>query len=52
MYGEVYRLLKQQEEEALEKVNAIKMSLKKTLAMQKENAKFMESQLVSCDGIF
>ena len=47
-YGEVYKLLKQQEEEALEKVNTIKMSLKKILAMQKENAKFMESQLVSC----
>ena len=48
VYGEVYKLLKQQEEEALEKVNTIKISLKKTLAMQKENAKFMESQLVSC----
>ena len=48
MYGEVYKLLKQQEEEALEKVNTIKMSLKKTLIVQKENAKFMESQLVSC----
>ena len=48
MYGEVYKLLKQQEEEALEKVNTIKTSLKKTLAMQKENVKFMESQLVSC----
>ena len=48
VYGEVYKLLKQQEEEALEKVNTIEMSLKKTLAMQKENAKFMESQLVSC----
>ena len=48
MYGEVYKLLKQQEEKALEKVNTIKMSLKKTLVMQKENAKFMESQLVSC----
>ena len=47
-YGEVYKLLKQQEEEALEKVNTIKTSLKKTLAMQKENRKFMESQLVSC----
>ena len=48
VYGEVYKLLKQQEEEALEKVNTIKMSLKKTLIMQKENSKFMESQLVSC----
>ena len=48
VYDEVYKLLKQQEEETLEKVNTIKTSLKKTLAMQKENAKFMESQLVSC----
>jgi len=46
-YGEVYKLLKQQEE-ALEKVNTIKMSLKKRLAIQKENAVLMESQLVSC----
>ena len=48
VYGEVYKLLKQQQEESLEKVDTIKMSLKKTLVMQKENAKFMESQLVSC----
>ena len=48
VYGEVYKLLMQQQQEALEKVNTIKTSLKKTLAMQKENAKFMESQLVSC----
>ena len=48
VYGEVYKLLKQQQEGALEKVNTIKMSLKKTLAMQKENAKFMEGQIVSC----
>ena len=48
VYGEVYKLLKQKEEEALEKVNTIKISLKKTLAMQKEKVKFMESQLVSC----
>ena len=48
VYGEFYKLLKQQEEEALEKVNTIKMSLKKTLVMQKETAKFTESQLVSC----
>ena len=48
VYDEVYKLLKQQEEEALEMENTIKTSLKKTLAMQKENAKFMESQLVSC----
>jgi len=48
-YGEVYKLLKQQEEEALQKVNTIKTSLKKTLAIQKENAVLMESQLVSCE---
>ena len=47
-YGEVYKLLKQQEEQVLQKVNTIKTSLKKTLAMQKETVKFMESQLVSC----
>ena len=47
-YGEVYKLLKQQEEEALQKINTIKTSLKKTLAMQKENVKFMESQLLNC----
>ena len=47
-YGEVYKLLKQQEEEALQKINTITTSLKKTLALQKENVKFMESQLVSC----
>ena len=47
-YSEIYKLLKQQEEEALEKVNTIKMSLKKILAMQKENIKFMENQLLSC----
>ena len=48
VYGEVYKLLKQREEESLEKVNTIKTSLKKTLAMQKEHAKLLESQLVSC----
>ena len=47
-YGEAYKLLKQQEEEALEKVNTIKTSLKKTLAMQKENGRFIEAQLASC----
>ncbi|XP_065889182.1 E3 ubiquitin-protein ligase TRIM71-like [Dysidea avara] len=48
-YGEVYKLLKQQEEETVGKVNTIKISFKKTLAVQKESAKFVESQLVSCD---
>ena len=47
VYGEVYKLLRQQEEEALEKVNTIKTSLQKTLSMQKENSKSVESQLVS-----
>ena len=49
-YSEAYKLLKQQEEEALEKVDTIKTSLKKKLAMQKQNAQFMESQLVDCEG--
>ncbi|XP_065886761.1 E3 ubiquitin-protein ligase TRIM71-like [Dysidea avara] len=48
-YGEVYKLLKQQEEETVGKVNIIKTSFKETLAVQKENAKFLERQLVSCD---
>ncbi|XP_065888508.1 E3 ubiquitin-protein ligase TRIM71-like [Dysidea avara] len=48
-YGEVYKLLKQQEEETVGKVNTIKTSFKKTLAVQRESAKFVESQLVSCD---
>ena len=48
-YGEVYKLLKQQEEKTVGKMNTIKTSFKKTLAVQKENAKFVESQLVSCD---
>ena len=48
VYAELHKLLKKQEEEALEKVSTIKMSLKKTLAMEKGNAKFMESQLLSC----
>jgi len=48
-YSEAYKLLKEQEEEALQKVNTIKTSLKKTLGMQKETVKFMESQLVSCE---
>ncbi|XP_065886759.1 E3 ubiquitin-protein ligase TRIM71-like [Dysidea avara] len=48
-YGEVYKLLQQQEEETVGKVNTIKTSFKKTLTVQKESAKFLESQLVSCD---
>ena len=42
-------MLKQQEEEALEKVNVIKMSFTETLAKQKEGAKFMEKQLINCE---
>ena len=49
-YGEVYKFLKQQEEETVRKGNTIKTSFKKTLAVQKENAKFVESHLVSCDS--
>ena len=48
-YNEVYKLLKRQEEETLEKVNTIKMSFKKTLSIQKEHAKCMESQLINCE---
>jgi len=48
-YGEVYKLLKQQEEETVEKMNTIKTSFKKRLSLQKETAKSIESQLVSCD---
>jgi len=48
-YDEVYKLLKEQQEEAMEKVNTIKTSFKKRLSLQKENAKSIEGQLVSCD---
>ena len=48
-YDEVYKLLKQQQEETVGKVNIIKTSFKKILAVQKENVKLIESQLVSCD---
>ncbi|XP_065889782.1 E3 ubiquitin-protein ligase TRIM71-like [Dysidea avara] len=48
-YGEVYKLLKQQEEETVGKVNTIKTSFKKRLSLQKETGKSMESQLMSCD---
>ena len=44
----MYELLKQQEEETVGKVNTIKTSFKKTLTVQKESAKFVERQLVSC----
>ena len=48
-YGEVYKLLKQREEETVEKVNTIRNEFKRTLAVQKESTKSVESQLVSCD---
>jgi len=48
-YGEIYKLLKQQEEETVEKVNTIKNSFNKTLTIQKENAKLVENQLVNCN---
>ena len=52
VYGKVYTLLKQQEEEALEKVNTLKKSFKKTLANQKDAAKLIETQLVSCTNYY
>ena len=52
VYGKVYTLLKQQEEEALEKVNTLKKSFKKTLAMQKDAAKLIETQLLSCANFY
>ncbi|XP_065919691.1 E3 ubiquitin-protein ligase TRIM71-like [Dysidea avara] len=48
-YGEVYKLLKQQEEEAVKKVNTIKASFKRTLALQKENVNSVENLLAICD---
>ena len=48
-YGEVYKLLKQQQEETVEKVNTIRTSFKKRLSLQKETGKLMESQLMSCN---
>ena len=48
-YDEVYRLLKQQEEEAVDKANAVKHSCVKRLTTQIENAKFLETELSSCD---
>jgi len=48
-YGEVFKLLKEKEEETVGKVIAITTSFKKTLALQKESAKFVESHLVSCN---
>ncbi|XP_065883185.1 E3 ubiquitin-protein ligase TRIM71-like [Dysidea avara] len=48
-YGEVYKLLKQQQEETVERVNTIKASFKKRLALQKEEGRSIEGHLMSCD---
>ena len=48
-YDEVYKLLKKQEEETLEKVLTMKTSFKKRLALQKESAHLIEGHSVSCD---
>ena len=47
-YNRMYKLLKQQQQEALKKVNIIIVSLKRTLAIQKEKAKDIETQLIKC----
>ena len=47
-YDEVYKLLKQQEKEAVQKVEAICTSLKMTLALQKERIKSLEGQMGTC----
>ncbi|XP_065889740.1 E3 ubiquitin-protein ligase TRIM71-like [Dysidea avara] len=43
-YEEVHKLLKQQQQEAIDKANANKRSCKKRLATQKENSKFLETR--------
>jgi len=48
-YYKVHQILKQQEEEAVDKANAIKHLCIKRLATQIENAKFLESELSNCD---
>ena len=48
VYGEVHALLKEHEEKTLEKVDTVKISLKETLAKQKDTARLIESHLVSC----
>ena len=47
-YDEIYKLLKQQEKEALQKVETVWTSLKMTLALQKERIESLESQMVVC----
>jgi len=48
VYAEIHKLLKQQEQETLRKVNTIQESLKMILAVQKGSMKPLEAQLVSC----
>ena len=48
VYGEVHTLLKEHEEKTLEKVDTVKISMKETLAKQKDTARLIESHLVSC----
>ena len=47
-YREIYELLKQQEEQAIEKVKIVTIVLKKTLASQKETVISVEKQLEKC----
>ena len=47
-YDEAHRLLKQQEKEALQKVETVCTSLKMTLALQKETLQSLDSQMVTC----
>jgi len=48
-YGEVYKLLQQQEDEIIGKVNIIKVLVKDRFSVQKESAKVLESKLVDCN---
>jgi len=48
-YDEVYKLLKRQEEEALDKANSIMESCRKRIFAQKENAKYLERELANCE---
>ena len=47
-YGRMHKVLKQQQQEALQKVSSITISLKRTLGMHKEKARHVETQLVNC----
>ncbi|XP_065919573.1 E3 ubiquitin-protein ligase TRIM71-like [Dysidea avara] len=47
-YDEVYKLLKQQEQQTIKKLNSITSLFVKRLSLQKENAISIEDQLVSC----